>query len=72
MNRIKEIRKQLGLTVRNLSEKADVATGYVSVLENDVSTSTNPTKEVMEKISKALGKTVPEIFYPNSEEQKGA
>ncbi|PNT91261.1 helix-turn-helix transcriptional regulator [Clostridium thermosuccinogenes] len=63
VNRIKEYRKELGLTVRALSEKVGIAVGYISILENDTSNSTNPTKATMDKIAAALGKTVPEVFY---------
>lgn len=65
MNQIKFFRQQLGLTVRDLSAKAEVAIGYLSALENDEEGLINPTKCVMEKISKALEKTVPEVFFPN-------
>ena len=63
MNKIKECRKLQNITVRELSEKAQVATGYISTLENDSEGDTNPSKDVMEKIAKALNSTVPKIFY---------
>lgn len=53
----------MGLTIRDLSKKSNVATGYISKLENDNTDITNPTKDVMEKISSALNKTVPEVFF---------
>lgn len=53
----------MGLTIRDLSKKSNVATGYISKLENDNVDITNPTKDVMEKISSALNKTVPEVFF---------
>ncbi|NFF78352.1 helix-turn-helix transcriptional regulator [Clostridium sporogenes] len=68
MNKIKELRVKLGLTVRELSDKANVAVGYISTLENDNDDRTNPTKETMEKISIALNSTVSEVFF--SENQK--
>lgn len=64
MNRIKYFRQKLGLTVKQLSDKANVATGYLSELENNKE-NVNPTREVMIKISQALGLTVPEIFFPS-------
>jgi len=63
MNKIKFFREKSGMTVRELAKKADVAVGYISVLENDSEGNTNPTKNVMEKISKALNLSVTEIFF---------
>lgn len=63
MNNIKFYRQQIGLTVRGLAIKSSIATGYISSLENDAESQLNPTKCVMEKISEALGKTVPEVFF---------
>lgn len=65
-NKIKQFRSEAGMTVRGLSELAGVAVGYLSALENDTDSVVNPTKEVMERISTALGKTVPEVFFPGS------
>lgn len=70
MNRIKYYRKQLGLTIRQLSEKSEVAIGYVSTLENDKKGKKNSSKEVMLKIACALEKTVPEVFFPGGKESK--
>lgn len=63
MNKIKILRKSLGLTVRELSDKSNVAVGYISTLENDESGTSNPTKEVMARIATALNSTVPEVFF---------
>lgn len=63
MNKIKLIRNELMLTVRELSEKSGVAASYISVLENDKIGTSNPTKEVMAKIANALKSTVPEVFF---------
>lgn len=63
MNNIKTFREELGMTVRALAEAAGVAVGYISTLENDKESKTNPTKEVMQRISCALDKTVPEVFF---------
>jgi len=60
---IKQFRNKANMTVRELSEKAKVATGYISTLENDVEGNTNPSKDVMERISEALSSTVPKTFY---------
>lgn len=64
MNKIKYFRELRKLTVRELSEKAKVATGYISALENDSSGKQNPTKDTMNKISEALDCTVAEVFFP--------
>jgi transcriptional regulator with XRE-family HTH domain len=63
VNNIKLLRMQLNLTIRELSFKADVATGYISMLENDIGGQTNPTKDVMTRIAKALNSTVSEVFF---------
>lgn len=66
MNNIKKFRISLGLTVRQLSVKSNLAAGYISDLENDCSGSTNPSKDVMERISDTLQSTVPDVFYDES------
>lgn len=63
MNSIKELRIKLGMTVRGLADKSNVAVGYISTLENDSEGTTNPTKDVMDRIAEALNATVPEVFY---------
>lgn len=63
MNKIKQFRNKANMTVRELSEKAQVAVSYISTLENDSNGDTNPSKDIMEKIAKALNSTVPKIFY---------
>lgn len=63
MNKIKEQRIKMGLTVRELSEKSGVASSYISTLENDINGTSNPTKEVMTKIAYSLNSSVPKIFF---------
>lgn len=63
MNKIKEFRKKAGLTIRELSEKSNVAVGYISTLENDKEGISNPTKDIMARIASALGSTVPQVFF---------
>jgi len=63
MNNIKKIRNKANMTVRELAEKANVAVGYISTLENDSDNNTNPSRCVMERIAEALKSTVPKIFY---------
>ena len=64
MNNIKKLRTKLGLTVRELAKKANVAVSYISVLENDTEGNTNPTKDVMTSISNALCESVQTVFFP--------
>ncbi|NFO03167.1 helix-turn-helix transcriptional regulator [Clostridium botulinum] len=63
MNKIKLIRKSLNMTIRKLAEESKVAVGYLSTLENDKEGKTNPTRDVMIRISEALDSTVPEVFF---------
>jgi len=61
--KIKELRKKMNLTVQELSVKSGVALGYVSALENDKRGLTNPSMEIMVKISNALGYSANEVFF---------
>lgn len=70
MNKIKRFRSKNGMTVKELSEKARVATGYISVLENDEKNLMNPTRNVMIRISNSLGHTVPEVFFSDDDVDK--
>lgn len=60
-NRIKIIRKEKGMTLNKLSDLSKVSTGYLCHLE--VGTRKNPSFEVMEKIAKALNKSINEVFF---------
>ncbi len=68
MNRIKKIRTELGLSIYKISELTNLTPSYINNLENGFKD--NPTKNSMEKIAEALGKTVPEIFYSDKEEKQ--
>lgn len=61
--KIKELRKNLKLTIKDLSAKSGVATGYLSTLENDKNGKSNPTREVMIKIAIALESTANDVFF---------
>lgn len=61
MNRIKEIRKEKNIILKELAKKTQLSIGYLSHLENG--SRTNPSKETMEAVSNALGATVQEVFY---------
>ena len=60
-NQIKFIRKQKGITLLQLSNYTGISVGYLCHLENG--SRKNPSLEIMEKISKALNKTIAEIFF---------
>ncbi len=67
-NNLKKIRTSKNLTIRELSEKTGISAGYLCHLENG--TRSNPSKDVMEKISKALNKNIMEIFFNTLEKTK--
>ena len=60
-NQIKKIREEKGLTLVKLSELSGISVGYLCHLEKG--SRNNPSIDVMEKISKALSKTIAEIFF---------
>lgn len=60
-NSIKKYRKELGMNLEEMSKKIGISTGYLCHLEKG--TRKNPSREVMEKISYALEKSIPEIFF---------
>lgn len=60
-NRMREIRKETGMTLEKLSMKTGISIGYLSHLERG--TRENPTICVMEKIAYALGKSMAEVFF---------
>lgn len=62
-NKLKQRRKELELTIYDLAEKTGLSPTYISNLENEQKT--NPSKEVMERISFNLGKSVSELFFNN-------
>lgn len=66
LNRIKYFRKEMGMTIRELAIKSSIAPGYISELENDAEGQKNPSKDVMVRISEVLGRTVPEVFFPEN------
>ena len=60
-NQIKKIREEKGLTLAKLSNLSGISIGYLCHLEKG--SRNNPSIGVMEKISKALNKTITEIFF---------
>ena len=60
-NKIKEIRKEQGLTLIELAEITGISVGYICHLEKG--TRKNPSAQMMEKIALALNKSVHEVFF---------
>ena len=60
-NKVKEIRKEKGITLVKLSEMSGVSIGYLCHLEKG--SRANPSREVMENISFALRKRITEVFF---------
>lgn len=61
INNLRKIRKVKNLTIKDLADISGVSIGYICHLEKG--TRQNPSREVMEKISKALGEPVTKIFF---------
>lgn len=59
--RIKEYRIQKGFKLNEFARTLGLAPSYLCALE--LGRKKNPSKEVMDKIASALGKSVPEVFY---------
>lgn len=60
-NKLKNIRKEKEMTLDELASKSGVSSGYLCHLERG--SRTHPSVEIMEKIAKALNKTIFEIFF---------
>lgn len=60
MSKLKYLRIKSGMTLLELSVKTNLTIGHLSHIEN---ATRNPSKEAMENVAAALGKTVPEVFY---------
>lgn len=60
-NQIKKIREEKGITLMELSDLSGVSVGYLCHLEKG--SRNNPSIDVMDKISKALNKSITEIFF---------
>lgn len=60
-NRMKQIRKEKGITLTSLSIKTGISIGYLSHLENG--TRKNPSIEIMDKVANALEKSVSDVFF---------
>ena len=60
--KIREYRREMGITQTELSKRANVSRATISALENGTLAVT--TTETLIKIAKALGKQVSDIFLP--------
>ena len=60
-NKMKEVRKNKGITLKELSKKTGISEGYLCHLEKE--TRKNPSIQKMESIAKVLGKEISEIFF---------
>lgn len=60
-NNLRKIRKSKKLTIQELSELSGVSMGYICHLEKG--SRQNPSRYVMEKISKVLGEPIIKIFF---------
>ncbi len=60
-NRIRNYRKELGMSLEEMAKAVGISTGYLCHLEKG--TRRNPSTELMEKIAQTLGKTISEIFF---------
>lgn len=60
-NYIKQIREGKGISLSKLAEKTGISAGYICHLEKG--SRTNPSITIMDKIAKALDKTIAEIFF---------
>lgn len=61
INKLRKVRKSKNLTIQELSELSGVSMGYICHLERG--SRQNPSREVMEKISKVLGEPIIKIFF---------
>lgn len=60
-NQLRKIREEKGMTLEELSNLSGVSVGYLCHLERG--SRKNPSMEVMEKIAKALHRSIAETFF---------
>lgn len=65
-NKIKELRNKVSLTQTELAERCDLTKGYISQIENDL---TSPSIATLTDILTALGITLSDFFNDNSDQQ---
>lgn len=67
-SKIREWRREEGLTLAVLADRVGLSTGYVSQVERGLA---NPSLEVLKRLADAVGHTVGELFSNASEEPGG-
>ena len=60
-NNIRELRKQKNMNLDELAREIGISTGYLCHLEKG--TRSNPSTQIMARISKILEKSIEEIFF---------
>lgn len=60
-NKIKQYRKDQGMTLEELANRIGISIGYLCHLEKG--TRNNPSTKIMEKIAKGLKKSITEVFF---------
>ncbi|WP_134684449.1 helix-turn-helix domain-containing protein [Brevibacillus migulae] len=68
-NRIQRLRKEKGLSLSELAERAGVAKSYLSSIERGIQS--NPSIQFLEKVSTVLGMTVESIIHEEPDIDKG-
>jgi len=66
--RVKNLRRKQGMTLKELSKRAEVSMSLLSLIERNIST---PTVRTLEKVVRALGTTISRLYLEleNSEKQ---
>lgn len=65
--RLKELRMKKGLTQEELAEKTGLSVTFVGLVERGINT---PSLETCNKIARALGVTLDELFYFQKDDKK--
>ncbi len=66
--RIREYRKELGLTLMELGRRTNISPGYLCHLERG--TRANPSINTMNAICTALGRNIQEVFFQTTEHNR--
>ncbi len=65
-NKIKELRNKKGLTQEELADRCELSKGFISQLENDV---TSPSIATLIDILQCLGSNLKDFFHDADDEQ---
>lgn len=65
--RVKELRKKCGLTQEELAEKTELSVTFIGLVERGVNI---PSVKTCDKIAKALGVSLDELFYFQREDKR--